>query len=61
MDLLIRIRVIYNNVKHPYVIDLKFGDKLNFSNQVMLEAKATICYAIKENLLLSCRKLLLLS
>ena len=40
MDLLIRIRVIYNNVKHPYLIDLKFGDKLNFSNQVMLEARA---------------------
>ena len=61
MDLLIRIRVIYNNVKHPYATDLKFGDKLNFSNQVMLEEKATICTAIKENLLLFCRKLLLLS
>ena len=48
---------IINNVRHRYVIRLKFGDKfLNFLTKLVLEGKASICSTIKENLLSYCRK-----
>ena len=50
------MRVFYN-VKHCYAIRLKFGDKfLTFLTKLVLEATASICSTIKENLLLYCRK-----
>ena len=56
MDLSIRMRVMYN-VKHRYVIHLKFGNKFLISlTKLVLEAKASIYSIIKENLLLYCRK-----
>ena len=52
MDLSIRPKNIYF-IKHRYAIYLKFGDILLTSlTNLMMEAKASICYAIKENLLL---------
>ena len=54
MDLSVRMRIIYN-VRHRYAIRLKFGDKfLTFLNKLVLEGKANICSAIKENQLLCC-------
>ena len=54
MDLSVRMRIIYN-VRHRYAIRLKFGDKfLTFLNKLVLEGKANICSAIKENQLLYC-------
>ena len=56
MDLPIRMRIIYN-VKNCYPIHLKFGGKsLTSLSKLVLEAKASICSTIKENLLLHCRK-----
>ena len=56
MDLSIRMRVTYN-VKHRYAIHLKFGGKFWTSlTKLVLEAKASICSTIKENLLLYCRR-----
>ena len=50
------MRVMYN-VKHRYAIRLKFGDKfLTSLTSLVLEAKASICSTIKENLLLYWRK-----
>ena len=55
MDLSIRMRVIYD-VKYSYAILLKFGDKfLTSLTKLVLEAKASICSTIKENLLLYCK------
>ena len=64
MDLPIRMRIIYN-VKHCYVILLKFGGKFSISaTKYILEAKASICSIIKEKILfyitVSFRHLLLL-
>ena len=56
MDLSVIIRIVYN-VKYRYAIRLKFGDKfLTSLTNLVLQAKASICSTIKENLLLYCRK-----
>ena len=48
---------ITHNVKYCHTIQLKFGDKLLISlTKIVLEAKASICSTIKENLLLYCHK-----
>ena len=52
MDLSIRPKNIYS-VKHRYAILLKFGDIfLTSLTNLVMEAKSSICSAIKENLLL---------
>ena len=57
MDLSIRIKIIYK-LKHHYAILLKFGHNFFTSlTKFVLEAKASICSEIKENLPLHCRKL----
>ena len=57
MDRSIRMRIIYD-VKHHYVIRLKVRDKfLTSLTKLSHEAKASICFTIKENLLLYCRKI----
>ena len=53
MDLPIRMRNIYN-IKHRYVNGLKLF--LTSLTKLVLDAKARICFTIKENLLLYCRK-----
>ena len=46
-----------NNAKHRSAIRLKFGDKfLTYLTKSVLEAKASTCFTIKENLLIYCRK-----
>ena len=58
MDLPILMRIIYK-VKHRYAIRLIFGDKaLTSFTKLVLEAKASICPIIQENLFLYCHKLL---
>ena len=55
MGLSIRMRIIYN-VKHRYVIRLKFRDEfLTFLTKLVLKGQASICYIINENLYLYCR------
>ena len=55
MDLSVRLRIVYN-VKCCYAIRLKFGDKfLTSLTNLVLQAKASICSTIKENLLLYCK------
>ena len=50
------MRTIYN-VKHSYVIRLKFEDKfLTSLIKLMLEAESSICSTIKKKMLLYCRK-----
>ena len=52
------MRVIYN-VTHCYAIRFKFGDKfLTSLTKLALDAKASICSTVKENLLLYCCKFL---
>ena len=50
---------IFNNVKHCHEICLTFGDRI-FTSLTMLglEAEASICSTVKENLLLYCSKFL---
>ena len=48
---------IFNNVKHRHPICLKFWSRfVTFLTVKGLEAKASICSVIKENLILYCRK-----
>ena len=55
MDLTIQM-TIFNNVKHRHAICSKFGDKFfTFLTMLVCEAKASIFYAIKRNLILYCR------
>ena len=50
---------IFNNSRYCHTICLKFEDLFFFSlAKLVLEAKASICSTIKENLLLYCHKLL---
>ena len=57
MDLTIQMKM-FKNVKCRHTICLKFGNRYFTSiNMLECEAKASICYAIKENLILYCRKL----
>ena len=56
INLFIRMRVFYN-VKHLHEIRLKIGKTFLASlNTLVVEAKASICSIMKENLVLRCRK-----
>ena len=58
IDLTTRMR-IFNNVKHCHEICLTFGDRIFTSlTMLRLEAEASICSTVKENLLLYCSKFL---
>ena len=58
MDLSIRMRDFYN-VKYRDAIRLKFGHEfLTSLTKLVLEAKASICSTVKENLLLYCHTFL---
>ena len=57
MDHLLIIILLLYNVKHRYAIRMKSAGKLlTCPSKLSLEKKARICSAIKENLLLYCRK-----
>ena len=48
---------IFNNVKYCHAICLKLGDRsFTFLTMLGLEAKTSICYAVKDNLFLHGRK-----
>ena len=56
MDLAFEMKIL-NNVKHRHAISLKFGGRfLTPLTMLGCEPKASICFAIKENLILYCCK-----
>ena len=55
MHLPIQMRIIFT-LKHRSAICLKFGKFLTSLTKLVLEAKASICSTIKENLFLYHRK-----
>ena len=58
MDATIQTRML-NDVNHRYAICLKFGDRFYTSITMLgLETKASICFKIKEKLILYCCKFL---
>ena len=59
MDLTTQMRIFNNEEEHRHVVCLKFGGRI-FTSLTMfgLEEKASICSAIRENLILCCRKFL---
>ena len=57
MNLTIQMR-IFNNVKHCQATCSKFGDKFFTLTMLGCESKASICSAIKDNLILYCQKFL---
>ena len=56
MDLTIQLSIL-NDVKHRHTIYLKYRDRFfTFLTMLGLEAKASICSTVTENVILKCRK-----
>ena len=51
----LKIRIL-NNAKPPNIIRLKLKGIFHIFTKLVLETKASVCSAVKEDLLLYCRK-----